>query len=68
MEDTSLFVWGALFGIIGIGFFTYGKKQHATVPLIVGIALFVIPYLISNLYLLVITGVVLVVIPYFLRI
>ncbi|MFQ6676881.1 MAG: hypothetical protein ACE5D0_01055 [Fidelibacterota bacterium] len=68
MEGTSLFIWGAIFGIIGVGFFTYGKKQKATVPLIVGIALFVLPYFISNIYLLVITGVILVAIPYYVRI
>ncbi|MCH7613515.1 MAG: hypothetical protein IIB95_06745 [Candidatus Marinimicrobia bacterium] len=68
MEGTSLFVWGMIFGVIGVGFFTYGKKQKLTVPLIVGIALFVIPYFISNVYLLVIAGVILVAIPYYVRI
>jgi predicted membrane protein len=68
MEGTSLFVWGMIFGIIGVGFFTYGKKQKTTVPLIVGIALFAIPYFISNVYLLVIVGVILVAIPYYIRI
>ncbi len=67
MEGTSLFVWGAIFGIIGVGFFTYGKKQKVTVPLIVGIALFVLPYFISNVYLLVTAGFILVVIPYYIR-
>jgi predicted membrane protein len=68
MEGTSLLIWGMLFGAIGLGFFTYGKKQKAIVPLFTGIALFVFPYFISNVYILVIVGVILVVIPYFVRI
>jgi len=68
MEGTSLLIWGMVFGAIGLGFFTYGKKQKATVPLFTGIALFVFPYLISNVYMLVIVGVILVILPYFVRI
>lgn len=68
MEGTPLLIWGMLFGAIGLGFFIYGKKQKAVVPLTTGIALFIFPYFISNVYLLVIIGVVLVVLPYFVRI
>lgn len=68
MEGTSLLMWGMVFGAIGVGFFIYGKKQKAFVPLMTGIALFVIPYFISNVYALVITGAVLVALPYFVRI
>lgn len=68
MEDTSLIVWAVIFGGIGLGFFTYGKKQKAVVPLIIGIALFIFPYFISNVYMLVIVGFVLVMVPYFVRI
>jgi len=57
-----------VFGAIGLGFFAYGKKQKALVPLFSGIALFVFPYFISNVYILVIVGVILVVLPYFVRI
>ncbi len=68
MDSTSILIWGMLFGAIGLGFFTYGKKQKAVVPLSVGVALFVIPYIMPNVWMLVIAGVVLVVIPYFVRI
>ena len=68
MESTSLLIWGMLFGAIGLGYFTYGKKQKAVVPLFVGIALFIFPYFISNIYVLVAAGVILVVLPYFVRI
>ena len=68
MDSTSILIWGMLFGAIGLGFFTYGKKQKAAVPLSVGVALFVIPYIMPNVWMLVIAGVILVVIPYFVRI
>jgi hypothetical protein len=68
MEGTSLLIWGTVFGAFGLGFFIYGKKQKAVVPLFTGIALFIIPYFISNVYMLVIAGAVLVALPYFVRI
>jgi len=68
MESTSQLVWGMLFGAIGLGFFVYGKKQKAIVPFLIGIALFIFPYFISNTYLLVTVGTVLVALPYFVRI
>ena len=68
MEGMSLLLCGVLFGALGLGFFTYGRKQKAPVPLFSGIALFIIPYLIANVYWLVFVGVVFVVLPYFVRI
>ncbi len=68
MEGTSLLVWGIIFGAVGLGFFTYGKKQKAVVPLFTGITLFIFPYFISNVYILVIVGAALVALPYFVRI
>ena len=66
MDATTLY-WGLLFGSIGVGFFLYGKKQQAPVPLFCGLALMVFPYFVSNTWLLVATGVALTVLPYFLR-
>lgn len=68
MSSTAVLMWGMLFGAIGFGFFLYGKKQRAVVPLIVGIALCVVPYFVANVYALVMVGVILVAIPYFARI
>jgi hypothetical protein len=56
-----------LFGSIGLGFFIYGKKQRAVVPLVCGLALMVFPYFVSNAMLLVGIGVLLMALPYFLR-
>jgi len=66
MNEATL-LWGLLFGSIGLGFFLYGKKQRAVVPLVCGLALMVFPYFVSNVVLLVGIGVVLMAIPYFLR-
>ena len=68
MESTSQLIWGMIFGAIGLGFFTYGRRQKATVPLLSGIGLFVFPYFVSNVYLMVLTGVALVVLPFVIRI
>ncbi len=64
----SVLLWGLLFGSIGFGFFLYGKKQKAVVPLITGIALCVVPYFIADVYILIGVGVVLMAIPYFVRV
>jgi hypothetical protein len=64
---TSVLIWGLLFGSIGVGFFIYGRKQRAPVPLICGIALIVFPYFVTNIIALVAVGIALVCIPYFVR-
>ena len=56
-----------LFGSIGLGFFLYGKRQRAVVPLLCGLALMLFPYFVSNVMLLVAIGALLIAIPYFLR-
>ena len=68
MDSSAQIMWGILFGAIGLGFFIYGQRQRAIIPFVVGVSLFVFPYFISNVYLMVIVGVVLVAIPYFIRI
>jgi len=65
--DTSTLMWGLIFGSIGIGFFIYGKKQKAVIPLVSGIGLMVIPYCTSNILFLILSGIVLVALPYFIR-
>ncbi|MCD6176197.1 MAG: hypothetical protein J7K65_10590 [Planctomycetes bacterium] len=66
--DASTLIWGVIFGSIGLGFFVYGKKQKAIIPLLSGIGLMVFPYFVSNPYILILLGIVLVVLPYFLKI
>ncbi|MBX9660565.1 MAG: hypothetical protein K2X00_18575 [Nitrospiraceae bacterium] len=68
LGSTAVLMWGMLFGSIGAGFFIYGRKQKAVVPLCVGVALCVFPYFIANVYVLVLVGVALMAIPYFVRV
>lgn len=67
LGSTAVLMWGLLFGAIGTGFFMYGRKQKALVPLCVGIALCVFPYFVANIYAIVLIGVGLMAIPYFVR-
>ncbi len=66
--NTATLLWGLLFGSIGLGFFIYGKKQQALVPLLCGMTLMIFPYFVTNNLLLVAMGSVLVILPYFYRI
>ena len=66
--STAVLLWGLLFGSIGFGFFIFGKKQKAVVPLVTGIVLCVVPYFIANVYVLIGVGVILVAIPLLVRI
>ncbi len=65
--NTATLLWGLLFGSIGMGFFIYGKRQQAAVPLLCGLALMVFPYFVTNAVALVAIGIVLMAIPYFVR-
>ncbi|MEO7065718.1 MAG: hypothetical protein ABI114_02310 [Rhodanobacter sp.] len=66
--NTATLLWGVLFGSIGFGFFLYGKKQRAIVPLVCGLVLMVFPYFISSAVWLVIVGILLIATPYFFRV
>lgn len=65
--NESWLLWGLLFGSIGLGFFVYGRKQKAAVPMVCGLALMVFPYFISNTIVLVAIGAMLIAVPYFVR-
>lgn len=67
MSASSLF-FGLLFSSFGLGYFIYGKKQRAVVPLVCGLALMMYPYFVPNTIVLVVIGSVLVAIPYVIRI
>jgi len=66
--NTSSLLWGLFFGSAGLGFFIYGKKQKAVVPLACGLALMVFPYFVTNTLLLVLIGFALIALPYFFRV
>ena len=66
--NSSTLIWGVIFGSFGLGFLVYGKKQKAVIPLLSGIGLMVLPYFISNLYILIFSGIILVALPFFIKI
>jgi hypothetical protein len=68
MSNSAVIIWALLFGSVGLGFFVYGKRERAIVPLLAGLALMVAPYLVSNVYGLVALGCGLIALPYFVRI
>lgn len=59
--------WGLIFGSIGMGFFVYGKKQGAIVPVVCGLALMIFPYFVSSVLLMLLVGAALMAVPYFIR-
>ncbi len=67
MEDSSVLVWGVLFGAIGLGYMTYSRRQSAIMPLVAGIALIIFPYFMPNTLILLAVGVALVALPFFIR-
>jgi len=56
-----------IFGIIGTGYFIYGRKQSKMVPLLVGIALGVYPYFVSNIVMMLLIGLCLIFLPILFR-
>jgi len=67
MFNTDFLFASLIWGSIGVGYFIYGKKQKAVVPLVCGLALMLFPYFVSKVLPLVGIGVLLTAIPYFYR-
>ncbi len=66
MSPPLLFL-GLIFGSLGTGYFLYGRKQRAGIPLLAGLLLMVVPYFISNLFALVVVGLLLGAMPWLIR-
>ena len=67
MEETGLLLWKIVFCSIGLGYLTYGRRQGALVPLIAGIALFLVPFFIPTFLPLLGACAALMALPYFFR-
>ena len=65
--DIWKWIAGFLFGVVGMAYFVYGKKQQAWMPLFCGLALIIYPYFVSNLIVMMGVGIALIVLPYFFR-
>jgi hypothetical protein len=61
MFSASFLFASLIWGSIGVGFAIYGKKQRAMAPLVGGLVLIAISYLISSALLMSLVGVMLVV-------
>lgn len=63
MNATSLFI-GVLTGAIGSGYFLYGKKRGRYAPMLAGVVLCVVPYLVGNNWALAIISLALMGLPF----
>jgi hypothetical protein len=60
-------VFSLTFGSIGVGYFIYGKKQKKMVPMISGLGLCAVPYVLSSVAALTVVCAVLTALPRFIR-
>jgi hypothetical protein len=67
MDIGTTLIFSLIFGSVGIGYFVYGKRQGKLIRLLTGVALNVFPYLMSNVYEIVIIGVILTGVPWFIK-
>jgi hypothetical protein len=67
MGTPAQLFWGVIFGAVGSGYFLYGKKQQAFIPLCAGILLCVFPYFIANTLLMLLVGFILMAIPFLIK-
>jgi hypothetical protein len=66
--DGTQILWAIILGAIGMGYVTYGRRQKAVAPLLVGFVLVALPWLVTETGWLIGIGAVLLVLPYFVRI
>jgi predicted membrane protein len=59
MEGAWL-MWSSLFALAGLALFTYGRRQRRATPTLVGAALMIYPYFVSNTFVLVGIGALLI--------
>jgi len=67
MQQSSLMIWGLMFGVVGYGFLSYGWKRKAIIPLLTGLTLSALPYMIADVDILIAVGVALMLLPLSIR-
>ncbi len=65
LDPGSLF-FSILFSVIGIGYFSYGKK-HNLYFMLSGVALFIFPYFVTQMVWLIIVGLIFTLLPFILQ-
>ena len=64
----ATFLLGMLFGAIGLGYFVYGRRQQAPIPLASGVLLMVFPFFVPNAWATFLIGALLCAVPWCVRI
>ncbi len=65
MQEPYLLLWGAFFSVIGLCFFLYGKNTKKDLLFYTGVSLFIYPYFISDVIVMILVGMLLLSFPYF---
>ena len=60
----EVFIWGVFFGIIGMGYFSFGRKQNRLVFLLAGTSLMLFPYFVEGFVNTVTVGAFLLILPF----
>ncbi len=63
----SSILWSLLFGVLGLGYFSYGKRMRRMLPLGCGLGLMVFPYFVGSTVALCVLGGLLAVLPFLAR-
>ena len=58
------FIWSIIFGIIGMGYFSFGRKRDSLTFVFSGLGLMLFPYLIGGLTLTIVVGAGLILLPF----
>jgi hypothetical protein len=66
MDPLKLFI-EFLFGMVGTGYFMYGKKSGNMIALCCGLGLGIFPYFVDRMVFILLVGVVLVAVPFVLK-
>ena len=61
----SEMITAVFFGVIGMGYFIYGKRQKHLPAYISAIGLFIAPYFTPNIYILIIVGIIFILMPFY---
>ena len=65
--NSNILMWSVLFGIIGMGYFSYGKNQNYNIFFYSGVTLMIFPYFIDTEIGIILTGLSLIIIPFFIK-
>ena len=58
--EAAWLMWSFLFALAGLAIFTYGRRQRRGTPTLVGAALMIYPYFVSNTFVLIGVGALLI--------